>query len=84
MFELLGKKIKKKKKTVLPLPASLSLNACCPRQTGSLNMQHGNIRKIKNKKKITSVPSYNLGYFTLWWGRMEREGSKEAEDPDRG
>ena len=23
--------------------------------------------------------NYNLGYFSLWWGRMESEGKKDAE-----
>jgi hypothetical protein len=37
-------------------------------------------KKSKKSNKNTRTPStYQLGYFALWWGRMEREGNKEAE-----
>ena len=36
--------------------------------------------KRKNKMNTKSPSTYHLGYFTMWWGRMEREGKKEAEE----
>jgi hypothetical protein len=36
---------------------------------------HGNVRKTKRK----TPSNYHLVYFSLWWGRMEREGKREAE-----
>ena len=29
-------------------------------------------------KKQKQPQGYNLGYFSLWWSRMEREGAKKA------
>ena len=37
-------------------------------------------RKRKSKKTVKGPSTYNLGYFTLWWGRMDREGRKYAEE----
>jgi hypothetical protein len=28
-------------------------------------------------RKPNQKPGYNLGYFTLWWSRMTREGVKD-------
>ena len=49
--------------------------------------------KSKLKKKHTQKPkptyktkptaSYNLGYFSLWWNMMDREGIKEASASTR-
>ena len=33
---------------------------------------------MKKKMKPECHDNYNLGYFTLWWNRMEREGLKQA------
>ena len=59
--------------------SSKTLNACCPRQTAGINMHNGSLGKVKKKKNTPSLSSYNIGYFTLWLGRMQREGRKEAE-----
>ena len=40
----------------------------------------GAVRKNNKRRTIRSPSTYHLGYFTLWWGRMEREGKKEAEE----
>jgi hypothetical protein len=76
-----------------PPQSPMTINACVPcqdqdniptRQAEQVqNTQHtgaGNDRKTKSKKTVKGPSTYNLGYFTLWWGRMEREGRKDAED----
>jgi hypothetical protein len=40
----------------------------------------GNGRKRKNKKIMKSPSINNLCYLALWWGRMKREGRKDAEE----
>jgi hypothetical protein len=76
-----------------PPQSPMTINACVPcqdqdntptRQAEHVqNTQHtgaGNDRKRKSKTTVKGPSTYNLGYFTLWWGRMEREGRKDAED----
>jgi hypothetical protein len=72
----------------------MTVTACVPGRRDSINMlqdkplQHpihpAAVRSIdtkkKSKKNTRSPSTYQLGYFTLWWGRMEREGKKEAEE----
>ena len=37
------------------------------------------LRMMKTRKVTRKQPQgYNLGYFSLWWSRMDREGAKEA------
>ena len=45
-------------------------------------VEHPRVRKRKpqstSNKRPTALANYNLGYFSLLWNRMEREGYKEA------
>ena len=36
-------------------------------------------KTTENKKKSAPSTGYSLGYFSLWWSRMEREASKDMK-----
>ena len=42
----------------------------------------------RRAKRTIPVQEYHLGFFTIWWSRMMREGKGEVEDgeggPDQG
>ena len=38
------------------------------------------VRSINTKRKSKKSTRSPTTYFTLWWGRIEREGQKEAEE----
>ena len=46
-------------------------------QVPSLEEERSSQQKPKLRKSINH--GYNLGYFTLWWSRMAREGMKEHD-----
>jgi hypothetical protein len=38
------------------------------------------LSRPRERNHLKSPSNYHLGYFTLWWVRMEREERKIAED----
>ena len=73
----------------------MTVNACGPSQDQIMKVVHqkdGDSSQVKQvpkaklviKKKIKKQSQgYNLGYFSLWWNRMDREGVKHALETKR-
>ena len=50
------------------------------KKSGSARPESTSKPKLRRKKQ---PPGYYLGYFGLWWSRMDREGAKEAVESRR-
>ena len=45
--------------------------------------RYKNTAKQKMKVKTRACQGYNLGYLSMWWKRMDREGKREEEERKR-
>jgi hypothetical protein len=73
----------------------MTINVCGSSQDQILkvvNQNDGDSSQVKqvlkaklviNKKIKKQSQGYNLGYFSLWWNRMDREGVKHALETKR-
>ena len=73
---------------ILPGGSRLDTTPAVPavpkQQQGTLKRKNTAKRNVTAPPKISKRPDrnrdYNLGYFNLWWSRMEREGLKEERE----